>query len=282
MKLQDIVERVPYPEPWEEGDKIPWNEPEFSARMLEEHLSQEHDKASRRITTIDLQVSWIHNYILEGIKSRVLDLGCGPGLYTNRLAQLGHACFGIDFSPASIKYARNTALNKGLDCMYALADIRSADYGEGFNLIMLIFGEFNVFKLGDVRKILKKARGALHPNGILLIEPHTFEAVQHKGESGTSWYSKSSGLFSKTPHILLTEAIWNPEEAVAITRHYVIETLNGEVTQHVENMRAYTNDEYLKLLESCGYTEISFHPSLTGHVSEGSAELLAITAHTPS
>jgi len=250
--------------------------------MLEEHLSQEHDKASRRLTTIDRQVSWIHNHILKGVSSRILDLGCGPGLYTSRLAQLGHTCFGIVFSPASINYARKIAVNKGLDCTYALADIRSADYGEGFNLIMLIFGEFNVFRLEDARKILKKARTALHPDGVLLLEPHTFKAVKHKGEAGTFWYSKSSGLFSNTPHILLTESIWNSEEAVAITRNYVIDTLNGEVTQHVENMRAYTNDDYYKLLENCGYTDISFHPSLTGLTSENSAGLLGITAHTRS
>ncbi len=276
------MERVPFPEPWEEGDKIPWNEPEFSARMLREHLSQEHDKASRRIATIERQVSWIHNHILKGVSSRILDLGCGPGLYTSQLAQLGHTCFGIDFSPASINHAKNTAVEKGLDCNYALADIRSADYGEDFNLIMLIFGEFNVFRLEDTRKILTKARTALHPDGILLLEPHTFEAVKDKGEAGTLWNSRSSGLFSNTPHILLTEAIWNSEKAVAITRHYVIDTLNGEVTRHVENMRAYTNDDYYKLLKNCGYTEISFHPSLTGLPSESSAGLLAITARAVS
>jgi hypothetical protein len=117
----------------------------------------------------------------------------------------------------------------------------------------------------------------LHQDGVWLLEPHTFKAVKHKGEAGTFWYSKSSGLFSNMPHILLTEAIWNSKEAVAITRHYVIDTLNGEVTQHVEKMRAYTNDDY-KLLENCGYTDISFHPSLTGLISESSAGLLAITA----
>ena len=27
------------PEPWDEGDNIPWNEPGFSRRMLREHLT---------------------------------------------------------------------------------------------------------------------------------------------------------------------------------------------------------------------------------------------------
>lgn len=282
MKLQDIVERTRSPKPWSEGEKIPWHKPKFSARMLREHLSQEHDRASRRKTVIDRQVAWIHNHILKGIPSRILDLGCGPGLYTNRLAQLGHTCVGIDFSPASIAYALSTALKNGLDCTYTLADIRSADYGVGFNLIMLIFGEFNVFRKEEARKILNKAREASHQDGVLLLEPHTFEAVKHQGKAGTSWYTRGSGLFSEKPHILLTEAAWDSAQAIATTRHYVIETLNGEVTRHVETMQAYSEDNYCKLLEDCGYSDISFHPSLTGLTSESSAGLLAITARPPS
>ena len=38
--------------------KIPWDEPAFSQRMLENHLSQEHDWASRRRAVIEQQVAW--------------------------------------------------------------------------------------------------------------------------------------------------------------------------------------------------------------------------------
>ncbi len=102
MKLSDIIARIPSPAPWAEGEKIPWNEPGFSARMLHEHLSQDHDAASRRSMVIDRQVDWIHQSLLWGNPARVLDLGCGPGLYTSQLARRGCSCTGIDFSPASI------------------------------------------------------------------------------------------------------------------------------------------------------------------------------------
>ena len=49
MNLKDIVHRNQNPDPWAEGDNIPWNDPGFSARMLAEHLSQAHDAASRRV-----------------------------------------------------------------------------------------------------------------------------------------------------------------------------------------------------------------------------------------
>jgi hypothetical protein len=43
MDLMDIIRRQAVPEPWSEGEKIPWNELGFSRRMLLEHLSQDHD-----------------------------------------------------------------------------------------------------------------------------------------------------------------------------------------------------------------------------------------------
>ena len=48
MNVLDIVRCATPPLPWAEGEKIPWDEPAFSTRMLQEHLSQLHDGASRR------------------------------------------------------------------------------------------------------------------------------------------------------------------------------------------------------------------------------------------
>jgi len=165
MNLLDIVDRQRIPRPWAEGEKIPWDDPEFSKRMLKEHLSQAHDAASRRSEIIDVHVGWIHNHVLKGEPTRVLDIGCGPGLYTQRLARLGHQCTGIDFSPASIAYAREQAERAGLDCEYVQADIRTSDFGEGYDLMMFIFGEFNVFRPAEAKDLLTKAHRALVPNG---------------------------------------------------------------------------------------------------------------------
>ena len=38
MKLLDIIQRDMAPQPWAEGEKIPWNELGFSERMLKETL----------------------------------------------------------------------------------------------------------------------------------------------------------------------------------------------------------------------------------------------------
>lgn len=85
--LLDLINRSPSPAPWSEGDNIPWDDPGFSERMLAEHLSQEHDLASRKSATIERQVGWIFTEVLGAKPARLLDLACGPGLYTSRLAR---------------------------------------------------------------------------------------------------------------------------------------------------------------------------------------------------
>lgn len=278
MNLIDIIYRKNPPEPWTEGEKIPWDDPDFSARMLNEHLSQEHDAASRRFEIIDKQVNWIHHHVLNTKPTRVLDLGCGPGFYTSRLATLGHRCVGIDFSPASIAYAQQQAKAADLACSYIHQDIRSADFGKGYGLVMLIFGEFNVFKPADARKILKKAYQALLPAGFLLLEPHTFDAVVRLGNQPASWYSAENGLFSQRPHIVLQENFWNSASGTAIQRFYVIDTASGEVTRHSSSNQAYSNEEYHALLTDCGFENIEFSSSLADYQGGFGSELMAIIA----
>lgn len=278
LDLMEIIQRSQRPKPWSEGEKIPWNDPGFSQRMLREHLSQEHDWASRRAVTIQKHVEWIHREVLKGRSGRILDLGCGPGLYTSRLAQLGHECVGVDFSPASIDYAREVAQKEHLRCSYHLQDIRKAPLGSDYDLAMFIFGEFNVFKPEDARQILKKNRAAIRPGGSLLLEVHSFEAVQEIGLQPCSWYSTDSGLFSDQPHIYLQENFWEEEQSVATLRYFIVDGETGWVARYASSMQAYTQEQYLGMLAECGFHDIVFHPSLMGEVDPSQSALFVIRA----
>lgn len=278
MNLLEIVRRQSVPQPWAEGEKIPWNAPDFSRRMLDEHLSQDHDAASRRFEIIDRHVKWIHDQVLKGNPTRILDLGCGPGLYTQRFAGLGHRCVGIDFSPASIAYAKVQAEEKGLECTYIQQDIRTADYGEGYGLVMLIFGEFNVFRPPEARGILEKAYRALAPNGFMLLEPHTFEAVVQVGTRPSLWYSKEKGLFSDEPHLCLKETFWDAQAKVAIERYYIVDAVTGKVARHSSSMQAYTDDQYRSLLVECGFGEVEFYSSMGGSTASAGSDLTVVVS----
>ena len=274
MNLLSIVKRTAMPEPWSEGEKIPWNDPEFSKRMLKEHLSQDHDLASRRFSIIDKHVKFIDG--LVGGPTKVLDLGCGPGFYLSRLTNLGYKCKGIDFSPASIEYAKEKAEKAGQEIDYSTEDIRTAEYGKGYGLTMMIYGEFSVFKTEDIRSILKKAYDSLEEGGVFIAEPNRYELIKKMGESTASWFSSEEGLFSAKPHLCLMENFWLEEQGVAINRYFILDAETNEVTLHSSSMQAYAKEECLELLREAGFRDVEVFESLAGEEIESEKHLMVI------
>ncbi len=264
MDLNNVVNRNRDPKPWTEGDNIPWNDADFSRRMLREHLSQDHDAASRRSDIIDRQVEWIHTHILKGTPSRILDLACGPGLYTSRLASMGHKCNGIDYSPASISYAKEIALEKDLEIEYIHADIRNAEFPLDQDLVLFISGELNVFSPSDAEAILDKISGSLANNGRLVLEVHGPGVIEANGSAPDSWSSMSSGLWSGSPYICLQDNHWRPDLKAAVVRYYLIDPATGDVKLHSASYQDYSNEEYRSILSGCGFNNVEMYPSLTG------------------
>ncbi len=94
-KLRNLDKR---PTLFEPGEPLFWDDPHISSEMLKAHLDPEIDAASRKPATIDLTCDWLVGHFRLRPGDRVLDLGCGPGLYTSRLAKRGLKVTGIDYS----------------------------------------------------------------------------------------------------------------------------------------------------------------------------------------
>lgn len=239
---------------WDGQYKIPWNDPDFSRRMLKEHLSQEHDLASRKKEIIEAQADWIHREICDSNPGRLLDIGCGPGFYIMEFLSLGYECTGIDFSPASIEYAQEKI---GGGANLILGDIRETGFGTGFDIATMIYGEFNVFSPAECREILLKANSALVAGGKLLLEVHTFNAVKRIGEAPDGWYKEKTGLFSPNPHVCLIENFWFDDLYTSLQKFIVIDVLNGDVKSYRSTTKAWTEAEYKELLSDAGFVNIS-------------------------
>jgi len=216
--------------------------------------------ASRRSETIDKHVAWIHREILNGKSSRILDLGCGPGFYSERLAALGHTCCGIDFSPASIERARQNTRSIG-SCEYVLGDMRTAEFGTDYDLAAIIFGEFNAFPPSDAEIILGKMHVALKPGGRVLIEAHTYDAIKRIGQAENSWYRSESGLFSDRPHLCLIANIWYEDEELERTSFTVLDAETTDAEVYINTLQAYSFDSYRAMLKRAGFSQVDIIPA---------------------
>jgi hypothetical protein len=189
--------------------------------------------------------------------------------------ELGHTCHGIDFSPASIAYAKKHA---GKSCRFTLADVRLANFGQGYNLAMFIYGEFNVFTKKDARGILRKVYEALLHGGKLLLEISPYDGIEQLGNQPSTWYSSLSGLFSDKPHLCLMESFWDNTQHVATERYMIVDAETGEVSRFASSSQAYDERSIKTLLRGVGFKKISFHPSLTGKDESGADDFLVIVA----
>jgi 2-polyprenyl-3-methyl-5-hydroxy-6-metoxy-1,4-benzoquinol methylase len=237
---------------WHGDYKIPWDEPGFSRRMLAEHLTQDHDLASRRAEWIDRQVAWIHDDLLGGQPANILDLGCGPGFYSHRLTMRGHRCCGIDFGPAAIEYAQQHNPDES-QCKFVLGDIRQADFGGPYDLAMILYGELNVFSPAEALTILRKARAAITPQGRLIIEIQTPQAVQRSGQSEPRDDEYESGLFSDRQHQCRTESIWMSKQQATVQTFRITETVAQTTQEFRSTTQAWSDRNLIELLTTAGF-----------------------------
>jgi SAM-dependent methyltransferase len=265
VNLAEFAALASSDERWQGVTRLPWGDEAFSRRMLREHLSQAHDGASRRSEVIERQVRWIHEHVLRAAPKRVLDLGCGPGLYTKRLAMLGHTCTGIDIGPASIEYAREHA---GERERYELGDMMAIELDADQDLVMLIHGEFNVVPREQAPSLLRRMGEALAPHGRVLLEVHHHAAVRAMGERRRTWMALPSGLFSDSPHLRFDESRWSDNEQTACNLNWIIDAATGGVVRYGTVTQAHERTAYLTMLRDAGFSRVDEFGSLHGGESD--------------
>jgi hypothetical protein len=203
-------------------------------------------------------------------------------MFDNTLpGKLNWGTFALQSRDQTMASPQRMGAAEGLACRYLHEDIRTAEYGAGYGLAMLLYGEFNVFCPADARAILHKAEAALAEGGKLLLEPHTAAAVRAMGERGARWYTASQGLFSAQPYLCLEESSWDEASRAVTRRHFIVDAASAAVQRYAASYQCYSDDEYRAILRDSGLAEVQFYPSLSGVDDGYQRDFWAIVAHKP-
>jgi SAM-dependent methyltransferase len=233
-----------------------WTDPHISRQLLEVHLNEHIDLASRKPETIERTIDWILSRAGEG-PLQILDLGCGPGLYSQRLAQKGHKVTGVDFSKNSIEYAKQQAWEESLDITYLNEDYTQLDLPENsFDLVMLVFTDFGPLSPEAREKLLGVVKKVLKPGGRFIFDVLNDSDIPAK-LSPKSWEFTDGGFWKDQPYLYLSESFLYEEEKVILYQHMVID--EDDQTQVHRFWTHFFSDEDLgEILAPHGFNDLSF------------------------
>jgi len=145
-----------------------WTDPHISGEMLKAHLDPGTDAASRRPDFIARCADWIAALPLPE-HARLLDIGCGPGLYARQFSARGLRVTGMDFSERSIAYARE----QDAQSEYVLQNYLTMDYENVFDIVTLIYCDYGALIPNERAELLWRVHRALKPGGLFVFDVNT-------------------------------------------------------------------------------------------------------------
>jgi SAM-dependent methyltransferase len=235
MELADALDLILSgpPPPEAPGRDCIWTDPYISHNLLAAQLDPSTDAASRRPAAIGATVEWVLG-LAEGPgrpsrsspSARILDLGCGPGLYAEPLAARGCEVSGIDINEAAIGYARDSAASSGLSIDYRAGSYLELGYPGGLDAAIMIYCDFGALDGAGRRTVLSRLRDALVPGGIFVFDVFG-PGVAASFKSGRRWSALQGGFWAAGPQLLLEEDFLYPE-ARSVTRQAMVVDGRGE------------------------------------------------------
>ena len=130
--------------------------------------------------------SYLHGLLLEhGIEEGiVLDLGCGTGAMTERLAAFGYDMIGVDNSEDMLELAMEKRVQSGQDILYLLQDMREFELYGTVKAVVSICDSINyILEEDDLREVFSLVNNYLDPKGMFIFDLNTKYKYEQMGET---------------------------------------------------------------------------------------------------
>jgi 2-polyprenyl-3-methyl-5-hydroxy-6-metoxy-1,4-benzoquinol methylase len=273
-ELKEINSR-PSPFQFYTADEL-WTTEHTSQQMLEYHLNESIDVSSRNKIFIERSVEWVVSHFGVNNKTEIADFGCGPGLYTTRLAERGAIVTGIDFSENSLKYAKQVAEKEGLKINYIHANYLDFETSKKFDLITMIMCDFCALSPEQRKRMLKKFFSLLKPGGSILLDVYSLNSFNQKVESATYELNQLNSFWSPQDYYCFVNTFKYEEEKVTLDKYTIIEELR---TRTVYNwLQHFSKDSLQAEFEENGFRVEDFYSDVAGAAFDPESLEIALVA----
>lgn len=259
--LQAIRTYLKKPDLFEKSQTKFWDDPHISQSMLKAHLDPSLESATRKLDFVKQSVDWISDILPPWQYKRLLDLGCGPGIYAELFNARGYQVTGVDISRNSIQYAKNAAKDNRSNIRYQNIDyIQSPIMGE-YDLATMIYCDFGVLSGKEREMLLRKVYHALSPKGCFLFDVFTPFEYENRKEYKI-WNYEESGFWRKTPYLLL-QSLYRYDGDNTFLNQYIV-AADGEIACYNNWEHTFEIKELETALLEAGFNDLQFFRNVTG------------------
>jgi cyclopropane fatty-acyl-phospholipid synthase-like methyltransferase len=276
-ELKEINSR---PKPFEfyTADEL-WTNEHTAEQMLQYHLNESIDVSSRRADFIDRSVEWLVSHFKVDDTTEIADFGCGPGLYSSRLAERGAKVTGIDFSENSLGYAKEAAEKKGVNIDYVQANYLHFETAKRFDLAIMIMCDFSALSPEQRKTLLAKFASFLKPGGSVLLDVYSLNMFDQKKESATYELNQMNGFWSANDYYCFVNTFKYNEERVSLDKYTIVEETQ---TRIVYNWLQYFSQESLQdEFEMNGFISEELYSDVAGKPFSPDSKEIAVVATIP-
>jgi len=239
-----------------------WTNEYTANQMLDYHLEETIDVSSRNKSFIEHSVEWIVSHFGVDKNTEVVDFGCGPGLYTTRLAERDAIVTGIDFSENSIKYAKQVAAQKNLKINYVLTNYLDFETTNNFDLITMIMCDYCALSPEQRKIMLSKFYSLLKSDGLALLDVYSLSSFNQKEESATYEFNQLNSFWSPGDYYCFVNTFKYEGEKVILDKYTIIEESRKRI---VFNWLQYFSKESLKKeFEENGFKVVEIYSDVAG------------------
>ena len=253
-----------------------WTDEHTSKQMLTFHLNKDIDVSSRKVEFIDRSVEWISSRFNVRVGMKIADFGCGPGLYTTRLAQRQADVTGIDFSKRSIQYAQEVATREELSIHYVNQNYLEFETDDRFHLILMIMCDFCALSSTQRKKMLSKFHTILEPGGSVLLDVYSLKAYEQREESATYGVNLLNGFWSSNKYYGFLNTFKYEEEKVVLDKYTIIEEAQ---TQTIYNwLQCFSPEALEREFVESGFKIEELYSDVAGSPFDAEAKEFAVVA----
>ena len=247
-----------------------WEDEHISKGMLEAHLNPDWEAASRKHAFIDKSAVWIAGQAPADRYPRLLDLGCGPGLYTVRFAAMGYHTAGLDLSPRSIAWAK---AHDGRT-QYRCGNYLQWQEQDAYDLITLIYCDYGALSTENRAALLRATRRALRPGGRLVLDAFT-PLEKANLDTTRRWEVCDGGFWDAGHHLVMSE---NLRYSDRVTAQHVVVVAQEQVRCYCIWDTTFEQQELQAELENAGFTRFIWADDVAGSPYTGRNNTLCVVA----